>query len=373
MRIGIYTLPLNYNYGGLLQAYALQTTLQRMGHEVTIIDRPLHVKEAWWKRPREKAKRLVAKYILGRSNVRVFQENYEAQVYPLISRHTDTFIQRYLHRLQVSSPTELEASRFDGLVVGSDQIWRSAFHDSKTKRYDSFLAFAEKWRVKRISYAASFGTIEWEYNPEQTQQCRQLIELFDAVSVREASGVKLCQDHFGVKAKHVLDPTMLLEAADYEALVKQTNVPQSPGSLLVYILDQTSVKTHAVNLLATSLHLSPFSVNSRADDSFAPVEERIQPSVEQWLRGFMDAEYVITDSFHACVFSILFGKPFIVLGNKNRGMERFVSLLDKFQLQDRLILGEFDGTLPKSDIRAAQQLVKELREESKAFLLQHLK
>lgn len=372
MRIGIYTLPLNYNYGGLLQAYALQTTLQRMGHDVTIIDRPLHTKEVWWKRPREKAKRLVAKYILGKKNVRVFQENYEAKVYPLISQHTDGFIQRHLHRLQVVSPTSLDASLFDALVVGSDQIWRNAFHDNNTKRYDSFLAFAEKWSVKRISYAASFGTIEWEYTPEQTQQCKHLIALFDAVSVREASGVKLCQDHFGVEAKHVLDPTMLLDSADYEALVEETNTPKSSGSLLVYILDQTTVKTNAVNRLSTSLNLSPFSVNSKADDSFAPIEERIQPTVEQWLRGFMDAEYVITDSFHACVFSILFGKPFIVLGNKNRGMERFISLLKTYQLQDRLILSEFDGILPNSDMHAAQQLMKELREDSKAFLFQHL-
>ena len=70
----------------------------------------------------------------------------------------------------------------------------------------------------------------------------------------------------------------------------------------------------------------------------APLAERVQPPVEQWLRGFYDAEFVVTDSFHACVFSILFHKPFIVVGNARRGMSRFKSLLSIFALGDRLVM-----------------------------------
>ena len=70
----------------------------------------------------------------------------------------------------------------------------------------------------------------------------------------------------------------------------------------------------------------PFRVNSKVENKKAPLQERIQPSVEQWLRGFYDTEFIVTDSFHACVFSILFNKPFIVVGNANRGMSRHVLL-----------------------------------------------
>ena len=80
-----------------------------------------------------------------------------------------------------------------------------------------------------------------------------------------------------------------------------------------------------------------FRINSKVEDKTAPIAERIQPPVEQWLRGFHDAEFVVTDSFHACVFSILFHKPFFVVGNKKRGLSRFTSLLGLFRLENRLI------------------------------------
>ena len=86
-----------------------------------------------------------------------------------------------------------------------------------------------------------------------------------------------------------------------------------------------------------SLSLTPFRVNSKANGLHASIRERIQPPVEAWLRGFYDAEFVVTDSFHACVFSIIFGKPFIVIGNKDRGMARFESLLKMFGLENRMI------------------------------------
>ena len=109
------------------------------------------------------------------------------------------------------------------------------------------------------------------------------------------------------------------------------------GTLLNYILDDTPEKTALTNRIAKERGLVPFRVNSKVEDHLAPLAERIQPPVAQWLRGFYDAEFVVTDSFHACVFSILFNKPFLVVGNPDRGMPRFNSLLGAFGLEDRLI------------------------------------
>lgn len=371
MRLGIYTLPLNYNYGGLLQAYALQTVLERMGHGVTIINRPLHQKEAIWKRPREKSKRFFRKYVLNRNNIRVFQENYEAKTYPIISHNTQKFIDQHLKTITISNPSILREGLFDGIVVGSDQIWRRCFHDSKKKCYDSFLAFAEKWNIKRIAYAASFGVDYWEYNDADTKLCAELAKKFDAISVRENSGKDLCYEHFGVKAEHVLDPTMLLQKEDYEHLFEENSTPQSPGNLLCYILDETSFATEVINTIEQRMGLHRFHVNSRADNTWAPVDERIQPSVEQWLRGFYDAEFVVTDSFHACVFALLFGKPFVVIGNKNRGLERFRSLLQMFGLEHLLLTDTLPGTImyDKENVQAA---IERYREVSYKYLKQNL-
>ena len=92
-----------------------------------------------------------------------------------------------------------------------------------------------------------------------------------------------------------------------------------------------------IKRIADEKGLKPFNVKSQSDDVNSPLSERIQPPLEQWLRGFYDAEFVVTDSFHACVFSILFNKPFIVYGNASRGMSRFTSLLDLFGLRNSLM------------------------------------
>lgn len=371
MRIGIYTLPLNYNYGGLLQAYALQTVLERMGCEVTILDRPLHTTEPFWMRPREKAKRVVKKYLLGKHDVQIFLENNEAKAYPIISQYTQRFIDEHLHTVMVKDTHLLKNADYDVLVVGSDQIWRCAFHDSKRKLYDAYLEFAEKWNVRRVAYAASLGTDKWEYNAEKAARCRQLIQKFDAVSVRESSGIKLIKEHFDMDAVHVLDPTMLLMAKDYEPLfIGKTAV--SKGKLMIYILDENEEKKKIVDQVSTKIGLRPFAVNAQADNISLPIEKRIQPPVEQWLRGFYDADFVVTDSFHACVFSILFGKPFLAIGNSNRGMSRFESLFGMLGLKDRLLYEGSAVSLPTSDIMNAQQVLDGLRRSSLLFLINSL-
>lgn len=329
MKIGILTLPLHTNYGGILQAYALQTVLERMGHEVEVIDTPnIKSSPSLW----TIGKRIIKK-LLGRK-VSLFLEKKYNKEFPIISQYTQLFIDKYIHRKVVNTPEELQEDDFDAIVVGSDQIWRPKYYG---KIENAYLKFAKDWNIKRIAYAASFGTDEWEYTPHQTARCGELLRMFDAVSVREASGVGLCKEYFGVEAKHVLDPTMLLNKEDYIKLIETAGTPKSKGTLLNYILDDTPEKRALIEQIAKDKGLVPFRVNSRVEDHNAPLEERIQPSVEQWLRGFYDAEFVVTDSFHACVFSILFGKPFVVIGNKERGMARFNSLLDMFGLNNRMI------------------------------------
>lgn len=371
MRIGIITLPLHTNYGGILQAYALQTVLERMGHDVCLIEKKRKLLPfPLWKAPFVYGKRIL-KNLAGHP-FPIFYEQKINRERPVVSQNTDKFIDRYIKRRIVDDYSDIKETDFDAIVVGSDQIWRPKyFHEIE----HAFLDFTEGWNIKRLAYAASFGTDKWEYTQRQTERCGRLLRTFDAVSVREASGVELCRKYFGVEAAHVLDPTMLLAKEDYIQLFETANTPKSPGTLLCYILDETPEKAAYIEKIAKEYKLIPFRNNSRVEDGTAPLSERIQPPVEQWLRGFYDAEFVVTDSFHACVFSILFHKPFIVIGNVKRGMSRFISLLSMFGLEKRLITSSFYdmGKIENMNWNKVSAILNEKAYDSISFLTEHLK
>ena len=341
MKIGIITLPLHNNYGGILQAYALQRVLQKLGHDAMVIDRERYIRLPLYRKGLSYCKRLIKKLIIDKRIAIQWDKEYNHNI-NIMRKNTYPFILKYINRILIKKNyNELNSYNFDAFVVGSDQVWRPNYF-GKNIISNAFLSFYHNQKIKRISYAASFGTEEWEYTPIQTNECKELIKKFDAVSVREDSAVKLCKEHLDVDALHVLDPTMLLNAEEYINLFESAATPKSKGTLMCYILDADTNKDKLIANVATTLNLKPFSVNSKYEIPNAPIEERIQPPVEEWIRGFYDAEYIITDSFHACVFAILFKKPFIVYGNKERGMARFLSLLKIFGLEDRLVLNEQD-------------------------------
>lgn len=140
-----------------------------------------------------------------------------------------------------------------------------------------------------------------------------------------------------VEATQVLDPTLLLVANDYQKLFEKAKIPKSEGDMHCYILDNNPQKQALIDNIARERRLKPFSVLTPVPMQIKEATILTQPPVEQWLRAFYDSEFVVTDSFHACVFSILFRKQFIVYGNQERGMTRFHSLLSILGLEDRLV------------------------------------
>lgn len=329
MKIGILTLPLQYNYGGLLQNFALQTILKRMGHNVVTLNVPYKSNGTF----KDKAVDIIKKILeaLTFPNGKVLGLINFMPTSKILAQNTQRFIDNYINHIPFKSPRNQD---FGALIVGSDQVWRPMYADLEK----TFLGFAKNWKnVIRIAYAASFGADEWEYTDDETKYVTELARLFGAISVREFSGVALCKNELGVEACHVLDPTMLLKPEDYINILNLNNLPKSKGELFYYFLDYSKEKENAKNIASNILCLKSFTVNSRVEDVNASIYERIQPPVEQWVRAFKDAKFVITDSFHGTVFSIIFNKPFVVLGNKKRGMARFNSLLSSFGLNDRLI------------------------------------
>ena len=340
MRIGILTLPLHTNYGGILQAYALQRVLQGMGHEAVVIDEEKQFRFSLKRRVEMFVKGKIKRFLLGKDAV-IYSPEYYKLLWEARTKYTGQFVAEHIARRVVPDVSEIAEGEFDAFVVGSDQIWRARYAKLFPGVREAFLSFTKGWNVKRISYAPSFGTDKWEYDKSETSACAMMARMFDAVSVREASGVELCKKHLNVDAVHVVDPTLLLDASDYGKLIKE-GTPQSQGGLMCYVLDKGLDVENILSDIAQKSSLKPFYANSQTENQKLSLEERIQPSVEQWLQGFRDAEFVVTDSFHACIFAILNRKPFVVVGNKSRGVARLESLLKMFGLEERLVLSHED-------------------------------
>lgn len=340
MKIGILTQPLQTNYGGLLQNYALQQVLLRAGHEVETIDWTLPHKPL--RRWLYRIKWTILPFLFPKLRYQPTDEERK-----VIQQHTDHFISTYIHHTKAIKfkdgfCRQAEEGKYDAYVVGSDQCWRPRYNNAFLSAM--FLDFAKEEKVKRIAYAASFGTDQWELSQEMTSICAPLAQMFDFVSVREDSGVKLCKEHLGVNAVHMLDPTLLLAKEDYIHLIEAEKEPKAKGTLFNYILDPDSVKAAFIDRAAKERGLESFQVLPKCqletrtkDDVKNHIEDCVFPGVTTWLRAFMDAEMTIVDSFHGMVFSIIFNKPFWVVGNVKRGMSRFTSLLKLFHLEDRLL------------------------------------
>ena len=380
MKTGILTLPQNTNYGGLLQSYALQTVLKRMGHETWIIRRE-RGEYSFFKFYYIVIKELINKYMFKKPLFVVLSKKEQRRIAATQMQYVQEFINKYLqpctevYKSSAKLKANIKKYHLDACIVGSDQVWRRWY--ATDSLYDFFLGFIGKNEpVSRISYAASFGVDHWEFSEEQTAICSRLVRLFDAVSVREQSGIHLCNQYLGVNAEQVLDPTLLLDRLDYENLV--ADQPKEERQLLTYILDNTEDKNNVVSQVASFFNYEVFSVNNpKEKDGAAALEDRRAYPVEKWLGGFRDAKFVITDSFHACIFAILFKKSFLVYANANRGLSRFTSLLTLFGLTDRMIFSAKDITdelLGKNiDWCKVYDKIEKEKAKSCAFLKQSLR
>lgn len=317
MKIGIITLALLDNYGGILQNYALQQVLKKMGHEPCTIDYvPLtnfyrefpRVFGSWLKtiylRVFKGVRRPFAKFLQPKKRPELFNNfiSKNIQITEQLTKYTQDI---------------LEKGKYDTIIVGSDQVWRSKYSMCIE---DYYLNFARDYSSKKIAYASSFGVDEWEYSNKQTLFFAYLAKKFDSISVRENSGVLLCKEHLGVDASWVLDPTLLLKKSDYLKICE--DVPQSHENYLAaYILDETDGVSEIYKKIAKEENLTI---------KFFAADFRASLSVEEWLAMFRDAAYIVTDSFHGTVFSIIFEKKFKCLFNEERGSARFKSLLSMY-------------------------------------------
>ena len=312
--IKIITQPLLNNYGGLLQNYALHKCLANLGVNSQTVDclriicSPFYMYLGSW------LKTLFYNLVLRKKRdfVKYSHKGYRY-------KFSCDFINKWISRSAKCYKYKADLIRDSyAIIVGSDQVWRPKFN---YRIEDMFLKFAVNLPVKRIAYAASFGVDYWEFSPRQTNVCSALAKKFDAISVREESGVKLCKDYLGVEATWVLDPTLLLKKEDYLPICEEIPVC-GEKYLAVYVLDE--------NELVTATYENEAAVRGLVVKKFH-ADSKSTLTVPEWLAMIRDASYIVTDSFHGTVFSIIFGKEFKCVCNEGRGSARFDSLLKLYE------------------------------------------
>lgn len=355
MKIGILTQHFLLNYGGIIQNFALQQVLVKLGHDpLTFEHDTCYSRTRWFLR--------TIKHILRTRSFR------NLPVYPIYkgrigNKNFIKFVLKNIKSVPVTDFTPSLTAQYgiDAYVVGSDQVWRPAFNLGH-RLGNMFLDFADD-KVKKLSYAASFGCKEWEYTKEQEKTCSKLARRFDAISVREASAVDLCKNHFGVDATLVLDPTLLLNREDYEKVCN--NIPKKEKHIFVYSLVVSEGVLAVAEKVANTMGI-PVVVKQAGD------KVKKEDTIEDWFAEFRDADYVVTDSFHGMVFSIIFNKPFSVVMNPSGGNERYISLLSHLGLMERIVNGETLSSNSTINWQEVNLKLTDLKKTSLLFLRNNL-
>lgn len=329
MKIGILTYPLNNNYGCYMQSYALMKFLKDSGCDVEYIHRR-HDKPSY---------RFYVKFAILRTlkNILKFEwkspiYNYEWEYMLKKGMNLISFFENNIvpHTRPIYTKNKLSklCKKYDVIIVGSDQVWRAEILSNID---DYFLSFLGDRNVKRISYAASFGKSNPGYSLSQISKCGKAIKKFTAVSVRENVGKDIIS-RYGWQCpppKVVLDPTMLLDKSDYLSLIDEKDEEET---VLGYILDQTDEKKKILSQVANILDIN--ECNFLKD---VKLNNYLYPTIQKWLGMLFKSKFVVTDSFHGAVFSVIFNRPFVVLLNKDRGAARFETLLKITGLEDRIL------------------------------------
>ncbi len=335
MRIGLLTFHFSDNYGAALQAYALRRWFVEQGHEVHFIDyRPAHV---------EHGGRLSLPTSPARvkANLKVVYLGISA----FVNRHFGNrdqmrkfirFRQRFLcvsDNIARAENTDIltAAKKFDLIVAGSDQIWAPSQHYGFDRNY--FLAFASEFSARKISYAASFGRDTVSY--DEAKQLPALLANFDAISVREISGGGLVQQAIGRAPALVPDPTML--HTDYTDFIADSELFGLADYVFCYALRSPDNIRQTADQVASHFTIkvkSPHNPHRR----WIEIGETVHPDPAEWVGLLKSARFVVTNSFHGTVFSLLFHKPFIVAGltgSKASANARALNLLRAVGLEDR--------------------------------------
>ena len=359
MRIGILTFHCAHNYGAVLQAYALQQYLLSNGHKVEIIDyrpdylvEPYCVKLYWWR-------------FLSKNPIECVKRFFGESFYYLPMRYIRYyFFNRFIkNKFLLSKPIKDNQipNDYDVYVVGSDQVWNPKITHGFDDVYFARFNF-DKGNKQYISYGASMG--KSKLSDDEIKYLTDSFKLFDKISVRESVLVDMLQPITDKNIYHVLDPTLLVNSDFWNNLAVKPF--KSKKYVLVYAITMDSIIMEKAKVIADCLNVEIVEITSGI------VKERGKyqtASPSHFLGAIKNAEYVITTSFHATIFSILFKIPFYVIQMNSSENSRASSLLNMLGIKDRILLANEVVSLNKDiDWSFVEEKLEYYRLFSRKFL-----
>lgn len=321
--VGILGVWFGCNYGSIATYYSLYYAVKKMGKSVLMVHRPY---------------------------TGTFDESSMEDRHSLKFARVHYDISPAYHVDEISKLNDV----CDAFVLGADQLWN--YNVTKIFGHGYFLDFVKK-NKKKISYATSFGTDRFIAPKKYMWKAVKCLRRMNYVSVREQANVNMCAKLFGIHAEHVLDPVLLCDSECLGAIADESTREKKSNYIAAYILDPTPQKREALLRLAEKYnkdlvvmldgwpHL--FTKNKEAIN----LDEYVQSDVDvrDWLFYIKHCDMLVTDSFHGTCMGILFEKPFWAIGNAARGSERFFSLLQTFDLMNRLVWNPDELGLPEKD------------------------
>lgn len=343
MKIALLTYFAADNYGAVLQAYATIKALEQKGHEVTLVNYIIPEPSRSWMK-----------------NLLLYPKHMK------LERFRRKWFKRLTRPYYSTSELQQDPPKADCYLIGSDQTWNPFISREMTRGF--FLDFGDD-KVLRTTYAASFGMSEWEDSEWMTfENAKRLLGRFDFISIRETSGVTLLRDKFGVKdVTQVVDPALLFPRFD-----ELTGAMTQGDELILYKLVNSANYYEHARQLGRLLDCPLRSIGSIR--RIKGVRCAYPESLEGWMRRLASARYVITDSFHGTVVSLLYGRQFVICVGNSKRITRIQSLLAQLGLEDRIFLDTDSVKLMEEKLRQTinyenvHKRMQTLRQQSLEYL-----
>lgn len=344
----------NHNYGAVLQAAALEYTCRKMGYDA----QHLNYVPQQRKTLRSRVGQLLRFLGLISKPLKKPHHNNEA-----FERFRVKHVTRS-ERFSSNNVFRTKSQEYSSIIVGSDQVWRPSYSNDD---YAFFLKYVSS-NVKRISYAASFGTSGWEgiKNSIYTRKVSDELRSFTAISCREDSGVSICRDVFNVKASHVLDPLLLVDDQFIEDISAESD-DKTISDIVYYKLDANSSFERDLAQLSSFYELSTTNIYLQ-NGVISKYRE-----VHEWLSLIQRSKIVVTDSFHCICLALRFGKEVIFCPNDRRGQARFDSLFRTFHINTIPLGLELETPMYKLSVEGDfETMLNNERSKSMTFLVNAL-
>lgn len=342
-KIGIITIPDYDNYGNRLQNFAVKHFFSEMGYEVDTLE----LNDIEFKQYGIRKIKLFIKKIKFRPLIYLFEfingKLKKVKRYKKFESFTEKYLSVKYHPNGKLKVLEEIANQYDYIVLGSDQIW----HPTVMITPNLFFAtFADSEKV--LFFSPSFGLDQLQ--DEYAQKLKILLGNKKNVTVREQSGQKIIYDLTGKEARVLPDPTLCVSPDVWKKLaVSFPQVRHKPYVLKYFLGNENKIYKQEFSRICHQYKANIFELAKKES------EPGYITGPQEFLGAILNAEYIITDSFHAAVFCIIFNKPFTVFSrlnnmNEKEGLDsRIDDLLKKFHIQNRKFVFNSENEIGEID------------------------